>query len=71
MKVGDNVAWQWGNGLAEGQVKEVRHERTVILSKGKHITRNGTQDDPAIIIQHKSGNEVLKLAHEVQKTDRD
>lgn len=71
MKSGDAVAWQWGNGLAEGIIKSVSPESTSIISKGKHITRNGTKDNPALIISHKSGNDVLKLASEVQKTNKD
>lgn len=69
MKPGDTVAWQWGNGLAQGIVKSVHHEPTTILSKGKSIKRNGTADNPAIIIQHASGNDVIKLSSEVQNTN--
>ncbi len=71
MKVGDSVAWEWGNGLAEGNVKSVHTERISIESKGKMITRNGSEDNPAIVIAHKSGNDVLKLVSEVQKTNKD
>ena len=68
MNIGDNVAWTWGNGLAEGVVVEIHHQRTEIVSKGKKIVRNGTPDNPALIIKHHSGNPVLKLRSEVQKT---
>ena len=69
IKQNDNVAWQWAGGIAEGVVEEVHYERTVILSKGKSIARNGTPENPALIISHKSGNDVIKLASEVQKTN--
>jgi len=69
MKQGDHVAWQWGSGLAQGTVQSVHHDRTQIESKGKTIVRNGTPDNPALIIKHESGTPVLKLASEVQKTD--
>ncbi len=68
MKKGDHVAWQWGNGVAEGVVEEVCTERTEIQSRNKKITRNGSSDNPALIINHASGNKVLKLASEVTKT---
>ena len=68
MKAGDDVAWRWGNGLAEGRVMSVHHEPTTIQSKGKTIKRNGTADNPALIIEHTSGNNVLKRSSEVQKT---
>ena len=69
MKVGDTVAWSWGNGVAEGVIQQVRPERTEITSKGKTITRNGTVDNLALVILHKSGNPVLKLQSEVQVTN--
>lgn len=71
MKSGDMVAWKWANGLAEGKVKSVHHEKTEIVSNGKHITRNGTHDNPAIVIEHKSGHDVLKLSSELQQTNKD
>lgn len=69
LHVGDAVAWQWANGIAEGTVREVKPERTTIESKGKTIVRNGTPDNPALIIDHASGKPVLKLTSEVQRTD--
>ena len=44
MKIGDQIGWQWGSGLATGEVIELRPQRTQIESKGKIITRNGTPD---------------------------
>lgn len=70
MQKGDYVAWKWANGIAEGKVKSVHEERTEIMSKGKRIARNGTKDNPAIIIEHKSGNDVLKLVSEIQETKK-
>jgi hypothetical protein len=71
MKPGDYVAWKWGSGLAEGRIKSIHHEPTSIESKGKMIKRNGEFDNPALIIKHSSGNDVIKLASEVQKTEKD
>lgn len=69
VKTGDSVAWQWGNGLAEGTIKSVHSESTMTASKGRTIKRNGSDDSQALIISHTSGNDVLKLASEVQKTN--
>lgn len=69
MKIHDAVAWQWANGIAEGVVTKICLERTEITSKGKKIVRNGTVDNPALIIKHTSGTTVLKLQSEVQLTD--
>ncbi len=68
MNVQDTVAWTWGNGLAEGVIVKISPERTEIISKGKRIVRNGSPDNPALIIKHASGSQVLKLQSEVQKT---
>jgi Hypervirulence associated proteins TUDOR domain len=69
IKTGDHVAWKWVNGIAEGIVKSVHYEPIVITSNGKRIKRNGNVDNPAVVIAHKSGNDVIKLVSEIQKTD--
>jgi hypothetical protein len=68
MNKGDTVAWLWANGLAQGVLAEVCPQRTEIVSKGKKIVRIGSHENPALIITHASGNPVLKLQSEVQKT---
>lgn len=66
MKVNDHVGWKWSGGLATGIVLEICPTRTEMESKGKKIVRNGSRDDPAVIILHDKGTQVLKLAHELQ-----
>lgn len=68
MKIGDHVAWKWGNGLAEGIVTEIRPKRTELMTRGAQVVRNGTETNPAVIIQQASGTKVLKLASELQIT---
>jgi hypothetical protein len=64
---GTEVGWMWAESLATGVVLEIHPNRHEIISKGKHIVRNGTAEDPVLVIQHSKGSLVLKLAHEVQK----
>lgn len=64
---GDTVYWKWGNGVAEGKVETVAHERIEIETKGKTIARNGSGDNPAIVIIQDNGTKVLKLSSEVKK----
>ena len=64
---GDTVQWNWGNGTAEGTVQSVFAEKTTRTIKGSEITRNGTQDDPALYIEQADGDTVLKLASEVER----
>lgn len=65
-----HFAWKWAGGIAEGVVLEVSPERTEIISKGKYIVRNGTPENPAVVILHKNGNEVIKLASELLSDER-
>jgi metal-dependent hydrolase (beta-lactamase superfamily II) len=69
IRTGTDVRWNWGNGTATGTVQDVRHEKTSIQSKGETITRDGTDDDPALIIEQEDGTRVLKLSSEVERTN--
>ncbi|MEH3053363.1 MAG: DUF2945 domain-containing protein [Patulibacter minatonensis] len=64
IRKGTDVEWDWGNGTATGTVKAVNHERTQRIIKGEQITRNGTDDDPALDIEQSNGAHVLKLRSE-------
>ncbi|CAN5879617.1 DUF2945 domain-containing protein [soil metagenome] len=64
---GDTVSWEWGNGRGEGKVKETFSKKVTRTLKGSEITRNGSDDDPALLIEQEDGDEVLKLSSEVDK----
>ncbi len=66
IKVGSEVGWLWAGSLTIGVVVEIYPNRHEIVSKGKRIVRNGSEQDPAVVIKHASGSLVLKLAHEIQ-----
>lgn len=61
------VKWSWGNGEGKGKVREVHHEKVVRTIKGSEITRNGSEDDPAYLIEQDDGDKVLKLHSELEK----
>lgn len=67
-KKGDYVAWKWANGIGHGTVESVHAERTTVESKGKTIVRNGSDDNPAVIIHDHNGVKVLKKASELEST---
>jgi hypothetical protein len=67
IRKGTHVKWQWGNGTAEGRVKEVYRERVERTLKGERITRNGSRKDPALLIEQTDGDPVLKLRSEVER----
>jgi hypothetical protein len=64
---GDKVAWDWGNGTAEGKVDKTHTKSITRTIKGSEVTRNGSDDDPAVEISQEDGTKVLKLASEVRK----
>lgn len=60
------VRWDWGDGTAKGQIKE-RFEREVKRTlKGSEVTRDGSEDNPAYLIEQEDGDEVLKLGSELE-----
>ena len=61
------VAWDWGSGTAEGNVREVFREKTTLTIKGARVTRNATADDPAYRIEQADGDVVLKLHSELRR----
>jgi hypothetical protein len=64
---GDKVAWDWGNGTGEGKVAETFTRKVTRKIKGSEITRNGSDDDPAVLIEQEDGDQVLKLSSELRK----
>lgn len=67
IQAGDQVEWSWGDGTAEGTVAS-NHTKTITRQiKGSEVTRDGSDEDPALEITQNDGTTVLKLASEVSK----
>lgn len=64
---GSNVSWKWGNGQAEGKVKETYSEEVTKTIDGSEITRKGEEGNKALLIEQEDGSQVLKLESEVEK----
>lgn len=64
---GDNVEWDWGNGTAVGTVEKTYDRKVTRTLQGTEVTRNGSDDDPALYIEQEDGSGVLKLSSEVRK----
>lgn len=67
IRVGTEVSWKWGRSQATGTVAEIHREKVTRTSKGSEITRNGSDDDPAYVIEQDDGTTVLKLRSEVEQ----
>lgn len=65
--VGDKVKWNWGNGTGEGKVEKTYTQKITRKLQGSEVTRNGSDDDPALYIEQEDGDGVLKLSSEVEK----
>ena len=64
------VQWDWGDGVAEGYVREVFREKTTRSIKGTEVTRNASDDDPAYLIEQQDGDKVLKSHSEIRKSSK-
>jgi hypothetical protein len=67
IREGTEVRWAWGNGAATGTVVEVHQDKITRTLQGSEITRNGSDDDPALVIEQEDGAQVLKLRSEVDR----
>ncbi|WP_022925137.1 DUF2945 domain-containing protein [Serinicoccus marinus] len=69
IRTGTTVRWEWGDSHAEGTVTEVHHDKVSRTTKGNTVTRNGSDDDPAYVIEQDDGTTVLKLRSEVERAE--
>ena len=63
---GSKVFWKWLGRRPKGIVQEIIPRRAEIVSKGTLVVRNGTPENPAVIILQSNGTLVLKLMSEVR-----
>ena len=66
MRKGSKVSWKYGTGTATGKIESVHKEPIVRTVKGSEIHRNGSADDPALVIVQDNGDKVIKLQSEVK-----
>jgi hypothetical protein len=64
--VGDKVKWSWGNGTGTGTVEKTYTSKITRKLQGSEVTRDGSDDDPALYIEQEDGDGVLKLSSEVK-----
>ncbi|QFT58816.1 hypothetical protein FIU94_08265 [Sulfitobacter sp. THAF37] len=67
IREGTEVEWDWGNGTAHGKVQKTYTQKITRKIKGNDVTRDGSDDDPALFIEQEDGDEVLKLCSEVRR----
>lgn len=69
IRTGTEVKWSWGNGTATGKVTETFSKKVTRTIDGSEVTRNGSDDDKALLIEQEDGGKVLKLTSEVSRND--
>ena len=62
---GQKVKWNWGNGEGNGKIEERFERRVQRTFKGNKVVKNGTEDNPAYIIEQDDGDKVLKRGSEL------
>lgn len=67
IKEGSKVKWKWGNGTAEGKVKETYTKKVTKTIDGNKVTREGESGNKALYIEQEDGSKVLKSESEVEK----
>lgn len=63
--VGAKVSWKWGSGTAEGKVQERFERRVRRTIKSSRIVKNGSKENPVLLIVQDDGGKVLKLESEL------
>jgi hypothetical protein len=66
LRAGSAVKWKFGAVEATGTVLELFEKRVSRTLKGKRITRNGTPDNPAVLLEQADGDRVLKRSSELE-----
>ena len=67
IRTGSPVSWNWGQGSASGKVQSIHRQEITKKIKGSEVTRKGSQDNPAYLIEQEDGTEVLKLRSELNE----
>ncbi|RRB06638.1 hypervirulence associated TUDOR domain-containing protein [Larkinella rosea] len=67
VRKGDLVRWNYAGSHAEGKVVEIHDEEIEKTIKGTKVKRNGTAENPALVIEQDDEQQVLKLQSEVEK----
>jgi hypothetical protein len=68
-EVGCEVSWMFGKNKAMGKVVKIFEKSTTIKLKGSDITRNGTPENPAVLIEQGDGTQILKLMSELDQIE--
>lgn len=69
IKQGTRVKWEWGQGTAEGEVKEIYYKDITKSISETEVKRKASRSNPAYLIKQSGGQEVLKSSSEVERAN--
>ena len=64
--VGSAVSWKYGKGTARGTIISIHPKKKTLTIKGAKITRNGSKDNPAVVVKQEDNSRALKLMSELR-----
>lgn len=67
-RVGQRVAWNLGSQFGEGVIKKIYKKTITLKLGGVEVTRHGTSDNPAFLIDADDGQVHLMLSSQVSPT---
>ena len=68
-QAGSHVRWRWGGGGGGGAVRKSFTKRIVRTIKGAKIGVEGSDENPAYLIEQPDGDKVLKSHSELERAE--
>ena len=66
-QIGDKVWWKGMGQEIDGTIKDIFTHKITLEIKGEKITRNGSVEKPAYLLESDAGELSLKLMSEIEK----
>jgi hypothetical protein len=63
---GTKVTWNSDNSSGVGKIIEVIHGKASRMINGEQITRDGSNSNPALLVELEEGGQAIKLRSEVE-----
>lgn len=58
---GDEVSWKWGSQHPKGTVESVHEDGAEVKTKkGSTISKDGSEEDPAVVLKTQNDNKAVK-----------
>lgn len=65
--IGTAIEWDWGNGIARGEIVAIYTQKRTLKIDGTEVTRDASKNCPSYKIEQSDGQGVFKSHSEVRK----